>query len=104
MFEKGDAVFVKPLQYNHRLKKFSGCVGTVVSVESAGNRCDVGQNVMDLVTVLFEDWDGQGGEIREYFDETNLGRNRRSIETTATEWEKVRRVTFFDRLKKKLGK
>ena len=103
MFQKGDAVFVNPLQYNHKLKKFSGCAGTVVSVESAMVRCDEGAGIADLVTVLFENWDGQNGEIREYFDETDLGCDRRSMELIVpVEWGQERRITFFDRLKKGL--
>ncbi|KKN19809.1 hypothetical protein LCGC14_0941930 [marine sediment metagenome] len=105
MFQKGDEVFVRPLQYNHGLKKFSGCAGTVESVEAAMVRCDDHAGIADLVTVLFENWDGQGGEIRENFDENDLGRNRRSIEmVTPVEWEHERRITFFDRLKTRLGK
>ena len=104
MFEKGEAVFVRPQHHKHPLRKFSGCAGIVGSVLSAGLRSDKKKDIADSVTVIFENFDGAANDIRETFDETDLGYNRRSMELVVPdEWAKERRITFFDRIKA-LGK
>lgn len=89
MYKPKQKVYIANSEQKH--KRFAGAYGTVIHVLPAAHRNDEWKDGADLVTVLFENYDGFLS-ISEDFNEVELDTERRSsAEDLRGEWERERR-------------